>query len=143
MLKSCSGELARKGTWTCLSCSTLARSSQSVIAGSKNPASVHVHQRKHSSSKTSSSPEDEPASIPATTNAASDETKPAVSSEADKAPTSRPRRRKAKDGAVVEATGDREGHGAQLNLPYVPSTQRVHPLGISSINPDISFTLDG
>ena len=126
MLSVFPNELARRSAWTCLSCSAH-RSSQGLIASTKGPTSTHHHQRKYSSSKTPNSPKHEARAITAATKVPAEETTSAAPSEADKASSTRARKRKVKD--AVQDSLSRDFESTHLNLPSVPSTQRIHPLG--------------
>lgn len=117
MLSRYSNELARKSTWTCISCAAATRTSQALIAGSPKQSPAHVHQRKHSSSKTSSSPKDESRAIAAPSEAHSKKPKSAAQDFMEKRPGSGVSRRKSNNNDL------------SLNLPSVPSTGHVHPLG--------------
>ncbi|KAL9098295.1 MAG: hypothetical protein Q9163_006024 [Psora crenata] len=125
MLFLYSNELARRSTWTCLSCT--ARSSGALLATTKGRTSTPIHQRKYSSSKTPSQPKDETRVIAAAPKASSGEAQPATATEpAEKAPSSRARKRKVKDGA--QGAVGKEGDNAQFHLPSVPSTRHIAPL---------------
>ena len=117
MLSRYSNELARKSTWTCISCATATRTSQALITGSTKQSPAHVHQRKHSSSKTSSSPKDESRAIATPSEAPSKKPKSAAQEVMEKRPSSGASRRKSNNNDL------------SLNLPSVPSTGHVHPLG--------------
>lgn len=140
MLSLFSNELARRSPWTCLSCSTLTRASQALITAPSNRSSVRIHQRKNSSSKTSSPPKDEPRAITTPAEAPSKETKPVAVKEgpAEKRPSTRISRRRSKD--VLQEAASKKNDESQLNLPSVPSTQHLHPIGILSSLPQPPVT---
>ena len=117
MLSRYSNELARRSTWTCISCAAATRTSQALIAGSPKRSPAHEHQRKHSSSKTSSSPKDESRAIATPSEAPSKKPKSAAQEIMEKRPSSGVSRRKSNNNDL------------SLNLPSVPSTGHVHPLG--------------
>ena len=130
MLSLCSNEAARRSTWTCLSCA--ARSTQTLISGPNSCITAPIHQRKHSSSKTSSPSKDETRSLASTAKAPSEEAKPVASAHGtDKPQSTRSRRRKVKEDLLGAIPKD--GESAHLNLPSVPSTKHIAPLGTSAL----------
>ncbi|MCJ1450589.1 hypothetical protein MMC28_000922 [Mycoblastus sanguinarius] len=128
MLSLYSNELARRSTWTCLSCSALSRTSQALISSPAGRSSAGIHQRKHSSSKTSSSPKDEPTAIATPSEAPAKEAKPGIKDGVEKRSGARVSKRKSKDG--IPETAGKINHEMALNLPSVPSTQHLHPSDI-------------
>lgn len=124
----CSNALARRNPWTCLSCSTIARTFQVLIAGSASRSQARMHQRKHSSSKTPSSPKDDSRAITTPTEAPTKEAKPGPKDSTEKRPGTRISRRKSKDGPQ-DVTG-KPRNELTLSLPSVPSTTHLHPSGM-------------
>lgn len=131
-------DAARRGTWTCLSCSTLPWGFQAWITNSSRPL---TRQRKHSSSKPSSSPKDEssaianPSEAPASDVPASDvsaseapakEAKSSAKERTKQGTSSRVGRRSSKN---ITPGVDKGRNEALLNLPSVPSTQNLKPQG--------------
>lgn len=127
MLSLSCNEAARRSTWTCLSCSALPRTSQALMAITSRPLAVRTHQRKHSSSKTPSSPSDDPRAITTPAEAPTTEAKPVAKVDTEKRSSTRLSRRKSKE-ITQEALG-RTKPGPQPNLPSVPSTQHLDPAG--------------
>lgn len=144
-------DAARRGTWTCLSCSPLPWGFQAWITNSSRPLTAPPHQRKYSSSKPSNSPKDEssaianpseaPASeVPASEVPASEvpakeapakeatakEAKSSAKERAKQGTSSRVGRRKSKNVTPGVDKGRKE---ALLNLPRVPSTMSLKPQG--------------
>ena len=128
MLSSSITKVARKGTFPCFSCSiSAAQVSQSIQNTSSHPLPQSTHQRRQSSSKTSSPPNDDSRPIAAPSEAKVKATtvgKGVVS----KPPAPRPRRQRSKE-VVSETIGEPNDTWA-LQLPSVPSTQHLHPHGI-------------
>ena len=126
-----SSQVIRRSPWTCLSCSTVAKTSQALVNGSTSRSPVYLHQRKHSSSKTPSQPKDDSRAISAPTEAPteapSEEASPTAKETVEKRPSSRFGRRKSKHGPQ-DAT-KQPAHELSLNLPSVPSTAHLHPSG--------------
>ena len=127
MLSISCNEAARRSTWMCLSCSALPRTSQALIAMCSRPLPVHGHQRKHSSSKTPSSPSDDSRAIATPSEAPTTEAKPIVKEGPERRSSTRLGRRKYKD-ITQEALG-RPKTGPQKNLPSVPATRHLPPVG--------------
>ena len=132
MLSLSCNEAARRSTWTCLSCATLPRTSQALIAMSSRPLAAQGHQRKHSSSKTPSSPNDDSRAITAPAEAPTTEAKPVVKEGAERRSSTRLGRRKYKD-STQEVSGKPKS-GTQQNLPSVPATRHLPPAGGSHCN---------
>ena len=97
------------------------------MAITSRPLAVRTHQRKHSSSKTPSSPSDESNPIATPSEAPTTEAKSGLKMGAEKRPSARLGRRKLKD--ITQETLGKTKTGPQLNLPSVPSTQHLHPTG--------------
>lgn len=129
MLSLYSSEFVRRGTWTCLSCSALSRTSQALIAGPPNHSPTHVHQRKHSSSKTPSSPKAETRAITTTSDDPSKDAKPVVKESTEKRPSTRISKRKLKDG--VQDSAGKDNNELTFNLPSVPTTEHLHAAGMA------------
>jgi hypothetical protein len=127
MLSRYSSGIARSNNWTCLSCTALARTSQALIAGPPKGPSAHIHQRKHSSSKASSSAKDDPRAITTPSEAPAKDAKTPVKEGAEKRTGSRPSKRKTKD-PISEAVA-KTAPESSLNLPSVPSTNHIHHIG--------------
>lgn len=122
MLSTSWNEVARRNAWTCLSCSARA-STQILISNTNRPGSSRTHQRRHSSSKTLTPPKNETRTINAPSDAPA-ETK-APTTESSKRMSNR-LRRKGKD-TLRDAV--HRSHENRVNIPSVPSTQHLHPLG--------------
>ena len=129
MLSLYSSEFVRRGTWTCLSCSALSRTSQALIAGPPSHSPTNVHQRKYSSSKTPSSPKDETSAITTTADDPSKDGKPVVKESIEKRPSTRISKRKPKDSAQV--TAGKNSNEMTFNLPSVPTTNHLHAAGMA------------
>ena len=125
MLSFYLNDAARRGTWTCLSCSTLPVGLQTWITSSSRQLAP-AHQRKHSSSKPSSSPKDDSSVITTPSEAPAKGAKSAVKGRTEHGTSSRASRRKSKDITHGAAKSRNE---ALLNLPSVPSTQGLKPQG--------------
>lgn len=128
MLSLYSSELARRSTWTCLSCTAIPRTSQALIAGPQNRSPAHVHQRKHSYSKIPSPPKDENRAITTPSDAPSKGAKSVVKESAEKRPSTRISKRKSKDG--IQDTAGRSINELTFNLPSVPTTNHLHAGGM-------------
>ncbi|KAL8935420.1 MAG: hypothetical protein Q9216_005438 [Gyalolechia sp. 2 TL-2023] len=111
-------EAIRRGAWTCLGCSGIARRPQALTAKHPNPNSKH--QRKHSSSKASSSSKNE--SRPPT--AASE---PASSESPNDPPVAEQSSDRSSSRAVSKPSAAEAQLDAYPNIPSVPSTQYLHP----------------
>lgn len=129
MLSLYSSELARRSTWTCLSCSGLFRTSQAMITGPPNGSLAHAHQRKHSSSKTPSPPKDGLPAITTPSDNPSKDVKPVVKESTEKRPSTRISKRKLKDG--VQDTAGKSSNELTFNLPSVPTTNHLHAIGMA------------
>ena len=127
MLALWSTEIARRGTWTCCSCSAFALGPQGLLAVPKTRKPTQIHQRKHSSSKASGTTKHDARALATATEAPAERSKCATPAESEKTSNSRSRKRRVKESLQEPAT--RSSETADLNLPSVPSTQRVHPLG--------------
>ena len=127
MLSFSWSEPAWRSTWTCLSCSALPRTSQALMAMSSRPLAVHRHQRKHSSSKTPSSPSDNSRAITTPSEAPSTEAKPITKEGTERRSSTRLGRRKSKD--ITQEALRRSKTGLQPNLPSVPPTRHLPPVG--------------
>ena len=123
----CSSQIIRRSPWTCLSCSSLTRTSQALIAASTSRSPARIHQRKHSSSKTPSSPKDDPRAITTPTEAPTQDG-PVGKDSVEKRTNTRINRRKPKDGLTEGAK--KPGPELAMNLPSVPSTTHLHPSGV-------------
>ncbi|MCJ1272365.1 hypothetical protein MMC21_000151 [Puttea exsequens] len=130
MFSRCSNSLARGSTWTCLSCSGLRWPSQGLIAGPPKPSPIHTHQRKHSSSKTSSSTKLDPRTL--TTAPSEDparvakEAKSLTKEGIEKRTSGRSGKRKSKEGAtepIITAPTE-----ASPDLPKAASTKHIHDI---------------
>lgn len=108
-------EAVRRGVWTCVSSSTLL---PAWFSSSSRPLAARTHQRRHSSSKPSSSPKDE--SIAISTPSAAPSKEAPVKERADHRRVSR---RKSKD--VAQEARRSKG----LDMPSVPSTQNLKSQG--------------
>ena len=124
MLSLSFNEAARRGTWTCLACSTMSRVPQALITNSSGKHSGSKHQRNHSSSKASSSSKDEARPITSASDATSKDT--TNESQAEKRSSSR---RLSKE---VSKAANKSRNETNLNIPSVPSTQHLHPYSASS-----------
>lgn len=129
MLSLYSSEIVRRGTWTCLSCSALSRTSQALTAGPPNHSATYVHQRNHSSSKTPSSPKAETRAITTTSDDASKDAKPVVKESTEKRASTRISKRKLKDG--VQDSAGKDNNELTFNLPSVPTTEHLHAAGMA------------
>jgi len=127
----CSSQVIRMNPWTCLSCSTLTRTTQALITGSTSRSPAHIHQRKHSSSKTPSPPKDDSRVIATHAEASTKEAKTATKEGAEKRPSARISKRKPRDG--LQDNTKKYGDELALNLPSVPSTTHLHPSGMGSV----------
>ena len=125
MLSLYSSEFVRRNTWTCLSCSTLSR----ISPPHRLPATVP--QRKHSSSKTPSSPKDESRAITTPSDTPSKDSKPAIKANAEKRPSNRISKRKSKDG-ILDMAG-KGSNESTFNLPSVPKTNHLLAVGMASM----------
>lgn len=133
MLSLYSSEFLRRNTWTCLSClscSTLFRISQAPVAGPPYPSPANAHQRKHSSSKTPSSPKDESPAMTTPSDTPGKDNKPAVKENVEKRPSTRISKRKSKDG-IPDLAG-KSSNELTFNLPSVPKTNHLHAVGMAS-----------
>lgn len=131
MLSLSCNEAARRSAWTCLSCS-LPRTPQALMAMSSHPLAVHSHQRhqrKHSSSKTPSSPSDDSRAITTPSEAPTAKAKPVTKEGTERRSSTRLGRRKYKD--VTQEASGRSKTGLQQNLPSVPPTPHLPPVGES------------
>ena len=125
MLSHSLNDAARRGAWTCLSCS------KAWIVSPSRPLTARTHQRHHSSSKPSSPPENgstravaDPGEAPSKEAA----TPAAAKERSDQHQTStRVGRRKAKDTIPQEA--GRSKNEISLKTPSAPSTQALKPQG--------------
>lgn len=124
----CSAQLARRAPWTCLSCTSLTRTSQNLIASSTNHSAARTHQRKHSSSKASNSPKDDTRAIANPTEAPNKDAKPASKKGTEKRPSTRTSRQRSKDGTLEAGKLSNE---LGSNLPSVPPTNHLHQAGTS------------
>ncbi|MCJ1298852.1 hypothetical protein MMC08_001643 [Hypocenomyce scalaris] len=132
MLSLSLGKAARGSSSNTLLSSISSRMPQVSVAASSRPFSARTHQRRYSSSKTSRPPSDNPRPIAAASETpAAKNGAPAVEEDASKRPTTRLSRRKSKD-ATAE-TVERVKEGALLNMPSVPSTNHLHPHGVSGL----------
>ena len=131
MLTLYSSEIARRSTWTCLSCSALARTSQTLIASSPSRSPARIHQRKHSSSKTSSPPKDEARAIATPSESPATDPKSTPEENVEKRLGTRVSRRKSKVGITEIFT--KKSDETALSLPSVPSTQHLQPHGTSTM----------
>lgn len=131
MLSLYSSEFLRRNTWTCLSCSTLPRLSQAPVAGPSYPSPANAHQRKHSSSKTPSSPKDESPAMTTPSDTPSKDTKRAVKENVEKRPSTRISKRKSKDG--IRDLAGKSSNEMTFNLPSVPKTNHLHAVGMASL----------
>lgn len=122
----CSTQIARRTPWTCLSCTSLIKTSQALVAGPISGSQARIHQRKHSSSKTSSPPKDEPRAIATPTEAPTKDAKPAGKKSTEKRPSTRIGRQKSKEGIQEAANASDE---MSLSLPSVPATSHLHRSG--------------
>lgn len=122
MLSLSLNEIARRTTWTCLSCT-----SQAAVANWSRPLRARTHHRRHSSSKPSSPPKDVPRTIDAPAEAPGKESKTPAQDAGEKRSSTRLSRRKSKDGPQESAR--RFSDEALLSIPSVPSTQHLHPQG--------------
>lgn len=122
MLSLSLNEVARRMTWTCLSCT-----SQAVAASWSRPLRARTHHRRHSSSKPSSPPKDVPRTIDAPAEAPGKESKTTTPDAGEKRASTRLSRRKSKDGSQENVR--RFSDEAPLSIPSVPSTQHLHPQG--------------
>ena len=114
-----------------MSCS--ARAAPQILIGNTRPHSPSSkHQRRHSSSKPLSPPKNDPRAINAPSEAPTDQKVPAI--ESPKRSSTR-LRRKNKD-TVREPIA--RHHATRVNLPSVPSTQHLHPLGAPEDFPKIT-----
>ena len=124
MLASSWNDMAR-----CISCSGLGRTTQALTSTTRQTP-AQIHQRRHSSSKPSSTSKNEPRAP----SEAPTETK-VPNPEPPKRSTTR-LRRKARDG--IRAPLIKGSDGTRYNLPSVPSTQHLHPLGTCQVDPLIA-----
>lgn len=132
MLSLYSSEFVRRSTWTCLSCSALSRTSQTLIASPPNRLPAHDHQRKHSSSKTPSPPKDETRAITTPSEAPSKDAKAAVKEGIEKRPNTRISKRKSKDS--IQDTAGKSSNELTFNLPSVPTTNHLHAVDVHMSN---------
>ncbi|KAF6231247.1 hypothetical protein HO173_010579 [Letharia columbiana] len=132
MLSLYSSEFVRRSTWTCLSCSALSRTSQTLIASPPNRLPAHDHQRKHSSSKTPSAPKDETRAITTPSEAPSKDAKAAVKEGTEKRPNTRISKRKSKDS--IQDTAGKSSNELTFNLPSVPTTNHLHAVDVHMSN---------
>ena len=127
-----SNELAQRCTWICLSCSSRSRTPAALIVAHER-SSPQRHQRNYSSSKTSSSPKEYPRTITTpsepTSKSVTRDTRDKVEDVlegSDKRSNGRAGKQKMKESARNLST--KAEYTAEMNLPYVPSTQNLHPL---------------
>ena len=120
MLSFSLNEAARRGAWTCGSCSTIPRTYQAWFNNSAR--SLPVRSRRHSSSKPSSSPKDESRAI------STPSTAPAKEALAKERSDRRVNRRKSKD--VGHESRGKSKDKSLSNMPSVPSTQNLKSQGI-------------
>lgn len=124
MLASSRNDVARTSAYTCLSFSRLGRTTQ-ALASTSRQVPARIHQRKHSSSKPSSASKNEagaPSQAPTEAKVPSSDTSRRSSTRL---------RRKARDS--IREPLIRGVDGTRYNLPSVPSTQHLHPLGTSQV----------
>lgn len=111
-------EAVRRGAWTCIGCSAISRAPQALIASSPK------HQRKHSSSKASSSSKDEP--------------RPIAAASVDKTPTEPPAVKRTGGRRSPRAASKPSAIKARLeaypNIPSVPSTSHLHPKSTEALH---------
>lgn len=120
MLSFSLNEAARRGAWTCGSCSTIPRTYQAWFNNSAR--SLPVRSRRYSSSKPSSSPKDESRAI------STPSTAPAKEALAKERSDRRVNRRKSKD--VGHESRGKSKDKSLPNMPSVPSTQNLKSQGI-------------
>lgn len=121
MLSFFLNEVARRGAWTCGSCSTVPRTYQAWFTGSSR--SLPIRSRRYSSSKPSSSPKDESRAITTPSTAPAKE-----ALEKERSDQRRVNRRKSKD--VGQESRGKSRDGSPPNMPSVPSTQNLKAQGI-------------
>lgn len=122
MLSFSLNEAARRGAWTCGSCSTVPRTYQAWFTSSSR--SLPVRSRRYSSSKPSSSPKDESRAI--TSAPSSAPAKGALAKE--RSDQRRVNRRKSKD--VGHESRGKSKDSSPPNMPSVPSTQNLKAQGM-------------
>ena len=124
MLASSWNDMAR-----CISCSGLGRTTQALTSTTRQKP-AQIHQRRHSSSKPSSTSKNEPrapSEAPTEAKVPGPETLKRSSTRL---------RRKARDS--VRAPLIKGSDDTRYNLPSVPSTQHLHPLGTYQLAPLIA-----
>lgn len=121
MLSFSLNEAARRGAWTCGSCSTVPRTYQAWFTSSSR--SLPVRSRRYSSSKPSSPPKDESRAITTPSTAPAKE---ALAKE--RSDQRRVNRRKSKD--VGHESRGKSKDSSPPNMPSVPSTQNLNAQGI-------------
>ena len=133
MLSLYSTELGRRTTWTCLSCSALARTPPSWTSIHQRSARGS-HARRNSSSKASNSSKQYAGALSTAADAdkksltPESSTKPPETIESLETRTS-PLSRKKSRNAEHDGQSKADYQAAQPSLPRVPSTQNVHPWG--------------
>lgn len=123
MLSFSLNEAARRGAWTCGSCSTVPRTYKAWFNNSAR--SLPVRSRRYSSSKPSSSAKDESRAISTPSTAPAKE---ALAKE--RSDQRRVNRRKSKDVGHESRGKSKDNFPPNPNMPSVPSTQNLKSQGI-------------
>ena len=110
----------------CISCSCLGRTTQALTSTTRQKP-AQIHQRRHSSSKPSDTSKNEPR-VPSEA-----PTEAKVPGPEPPKRSSTRLRRKTRDS--VRAPPIKGSDGTRYNLPSVPSTQHLHPLGTYQVAP--------
>lgn len=135
MLSFSLNEAARRGAWTCGSCSTVPRTYQAWFTNSSR--SLPVRSRRYSSSKPSSSPKDESRAITTPSTAPAKE---ALAKE--RSDQRRVNRRKSKDVGHESGGRGKSKDSSPSNMPSVPSTQNLKAQGLFSTLADANKCLN-
>ena len=133
-----SPSLAR-ATWNgaapCLLCCVSTRAAQASQATSSSPFLGRHHRR--ASSKASSPPKDSTRPIATTSNSAAAEPRKSAKEEVESRSDTRTSRQKSKDN--ISAKAERAKDHSSSRLPFVPSTQHLHPHGLTLSSTPVEF----
>ncbi|KAL8764632.1 MAG: hypothetical protein Q9194_006930, partial [Teloschistes cf. exilis] len=120
MLPLSMNDALRRGAWTCIACSNIPRRPHALIASSAVTNTGSKHQRKHSSSKASSSSKHEARPLTTASGAPSNGTPKSL---AEKRSSGRRNSR-----TMSKPSASKARMETYPNVPSVPSTQHLHPM---------------
>ncbi|KAL9578743.1 MAG: hypothetical protein Q9203_006983, partial [Teloschistes exilis] len=122
MLPLSMNDALRRGAWTCIACSNIPRRPHALIASSAVTNTGSKHQRKHSSSKASSSSKHEARPLTTASGAPSNGTPKSL---AEKRSSGRRNSR-----TMSKPSASKARMETYPNVPSVPSTQHLHPMNV-------------